>query len=42
MASISVSMPSVRYDPHQLRGLVAALGFAAQAVETDLARSSTR
>ena len=35
--SMSMSMPSVRYDPGQLRSQVAALGFAARAVEADLA-----
>lgn len=37
VAGLSVSMPSVRYDPHRLRSLVAALGLAARAVEADLA-----
>jgi len=36
VAGISVSMPSVRYDRQQLRSLVAALGFAAKAIEADL------
>jgi DNA-binding IclR family transcriptional regulator len=35
-AGISVSMPSVRYDPHRLRSLVATLGFAAGAIEAEL------
>ncbi|MYS44884.1 helix-turn-helix domain-containing protein [Streptomyces sp. SID5998] len=37
LAGLSVSMPSVRYDPQRLRSLVAALEAAAHAVETDLA-----
>lgn len=36
-AGLSVSMPSVRYDPHDLPSLVATLNAAARAVETDLA-----
>lgn len=36
-AGLSVSMPSVRYDPHDLPSLVATLNAAAHAVETDLA-----
>ena len=40
VASVSVSMPSVRYDPHRLPALVAALGIAAQAVESDLTQES--
>jgi DNA-binding IclR family transcriptional regulator len=36
VAGISVSMPSVRYDPHRLRSIVAALGFAARAIAADL------
>ncbi|MGW2770812.1 IclR family transcriptional regulator, partial [Streptomyces sp. NPDC001275] len=37
LAGLSVSMPSVRYDPHRLRSLVATLDAAARALETDLA-----
>ena len=40
VASVSVSMPSVRYDPRRLRDLVAAVGFASQAIEADLAGQS--
>lgn len=36
VAGLSISMPSVRYDPHQLRSWVAAIGFAAKAIEADL------
>ena len=36
-AGLSISMPSVRYDRNQLPSLVAALGFAAKAIETELA-----
>ena len=36
-AGLSVSMPSVRYDPHQLPVLVATLGDAARRLENDLA-----
>ncbi|MFE9097005.1 IclR family transcriptional regulator [Streptomyces sp. NPDC007264] len=36
-AGLSVSMPGVRYDPHRLRPLVAALDSAARALEADLA-----
>ena len=36
LAGLSISMPSVRYDPHQLRSWVAAIGFAARAIENDL------
>lgn len=36
LAGLSISMPSVRYDPHQLRSHVAALGFATRAIENDL------
>jgi DNA-binding IclR family transcriptional regulator len=38
-AGLSVSMPSVRYDPHQLPSLVATLGVAARRLEADLAAS---
>jgi DNA-binding IclR family transcriptional regulator len=38
VAGLSISMPSVRYDPHQLRSLVAAIGFAVKAIEADLRR----
>lgn len=41
VAGLSISMPSVRYDPHQLRSWVGALGFAAQAIEAELATPST-
>ncbi|MFJ2093406.1 IclR family transcriptional regulator [Streptomyces sp. NPDC087901] len=37
LAGLSVSMPSVRYDSHDLPSLVATLNAAARAVETDLA-----
>lgn len=36
IAGLSVSMPSVRYEPHQLPTLVAAIRFAARAIEADL------
>jgi len=36
VAGLSISMPSVRYDPHQLRSFVAAIGFAARAIEAEL------
>lgn len=36
VAGLSVSMPSVRYEPRRLRSLVAALRFAAGAVAADL------
>jgi DNA-binding IclR family transcriptional regulator len=36
VAGLSVSMPSVRYDRHELPGLVATLQAAAQALEADL------
>ena len=35
-AGISISMPSVRYDPHRLRSYVATLGLAACAIEAEL------
>ena len=38
LAGLSISMPSVRYDPHRLRSWVAALGLAARAIEHDLQR----
>lgn len=38
LAGLSVSMPSVRYDPHRLQSLVKDLGAAARALEDDLAR----
>lgn len=41
VAGVSVSMPSVRYDPHRLPALVAALGVAAQAIEGDLRRDAS-
>ncbi|GHD91944.1 IclR family transcriptional regulator [Streptomyces naganishii] len=37
LAGLSVSMPSVRYDPQRLRSLVATLEAAAHAVEKELA-----
>jgi DNA-binding IclR family transcriptional regulator len=37
LAGLSVSLPSVRYDPHRLRYLVATLNAAAHALEQDLA-----
>ncbi|MDF6041005.1 IclR family transcriptional regulator [Streptomyces sp. JH14] len=37
LAGLSVSLPSVRYDPHRLRSLVATLNAAAHALEQDLA-----
>ncbi|MQY33802.1 hypothetical protein SRB17_17670 [Streptomyces sp. RB17] len=37
LAGLSVSMPSVRYDPHRLQSLVASLDAAAHALEKDLA-----
>ncbi|MEU8617738.1 IclR family transcriptional regulator [Streptomyces sp. NPDC048623] len=36
LAGLSVSLPSVRYDPHRLRSLVATLEAAAHALEQDL------
>jgi len=39
-AGLSVSMPSVRYDPHQLRSLVATLGVAGRGLEADLATAT--
>ncbi len=36
VAGLSISMPSVRYDPHKLRSWVAAIGFVTRAIETDL------
>ena len=36
LAGISISMPSVRYDPHRLRSYVATLGLAVTAVEAEL------
>jgi DNA-binding IclR family transcriptional regulator len=41
VAGVSVSMPSVRYDPHRLPGIVSALGVAAQAIEGDLRRDAS-
>lgn len=35
-AGLSISMPSVRYDPHQLHRLVVAISRAVRAVESDL------
>jgi DNA-binding IclR family transcriptional regulator len=40
VAGLSISMPSARYNPSQLRGVVAALGMAAGAVERELAAES--
>jgi DNA-binding IclR family transcriptional regulator len=40
LAGLSVSLPSVRYDPHRLRSLVATLDAAAHALEQDLADES--
>ncbi|MEU6447661.1 IclR family transcriptional regulator [Streptomyces sp. NPDC046979] len=40
VAGLSVSMPSVRYDPRGLRSLVATLEAAARALEADLAAGS--
>ncbi|MCQ4213352.1 IclR family transcriptional regulator [Streptomyces longispororuber] len=37
LAGLSVSLPSVRYDPQRLRSVVATLDAAARAVEQDLA-----
>ncbi|MFJ6015328.1 IclR family transcriptional regulator [Streptomyces sp. NPDC092952] len=37
LAGLSVSMPSVRYDPHRLPSLVTALNATARALEEDLA-----
>jgi DNA-binding IclR family transcriptional regulator len=37
LAGLSVSMPSVRYDPHHLQSLVTALNAAAHALKEDLA-----
>lgn len=39
-AGISISMPSVRYDPLRLRSYVATLGLAAGAIEAELPPSS--
>ena len=36
VAGLSVSMPSVRYDPQRLPSLVGAIRFAARAIEADL------
>jgi DNA-binding IclR family transcriptional regulator len=40
LAGLSVSMPSVRYDPHRLRSLVGALEAAAAALREDLSHSA--
>jgi DNA-binding IclR family transcriptional regulator len=40
LAGLSVSMPSVRYDPRQLHSLVAALSSAGRGLESDLAATS--
>jgi DNA-binding IclR family transcriptional regulator len=39
-AGLSVSMPSVRYDPHHLKSLIAALTRAARTLEADLATAT--
>lgn len=39
VAGLSVSMPSVRYDPHRLLSLVSTLSACAKAVEVGLSRS---
>jgi DNA-binding IclR family transcriptional regulator len=36
IAGLSISMPSVRYDRHRLPSWVAAIGFAARAIEAEL------
>jgi DNA-binding IclR family transcriptional regulator len=36
VAGLSISMPSVRYDPHLLRAWVSAIGAAARSIEADL------
>ncbi|MFI1564232.1 IclR family transcriptional regulator [Streptomyces sp. NPDC020490] len=41
VAGLSVSMPSVRYDPHRLQSLAATLAATAHALEKDLAEHST-
>ncbi len=38
-AGLSISMPSVRYDPHRLKSYVATLGMAASAVEAELRKT---
>ena len=40
LAGLSASMPSVRYDPRQLRRLVGALDAACRGLETDLAATA--
>jgi DNA-binding IclR family transcriptional regulator len=40
LAGLSVSMPSVRYDPRQLQSLVAALSRAGHGLESDLAATA--
>ena len=37
VAGLSISMPSVRYDPHRLHSWVAAIAFAARDIEAELA-----
>lgn len=37
LAGLSISMPGIRYDPHELQSLVATLQAAARALGTDLA-----
>jgi DNA-binding IclR family transcriptional regulator len=37
VAGLSISMPSVRYDPRRLPSWVAAIGFAVRAIEAELA-----
>ncbi|MET9084861.1 IclR family transcriptional regulator [Streptomyces sp. NPDC004237] len=40
VAAVSVSMPSVRYEPHRLREIVAALTTAAEAISSGLGESA--
>jgi DNA-binding IclR family transcriptional regulator len=42
IAGLSISMPSVRYDPHRLQELVGTLRSAARALDTDLAHGWSR
>jgi DNA-binding IclR family transcriptional regulator/3-methyladenine DNA glycosylase AlkD len=42
LAGLSVSMPSMRYDPHHLQSLVATLDATARALEKDLAEQGPR
>jgi DNA-binding IclR family transcriptional regulator len=41
VACLSLSMPSVRYDPHRLASWVATIGSTVRAVEADLASSAS-